>query len=71
MTADLFDSASDVLPSREQMADGAVLLRGFARMFKHKAIPSCGEPPQPAGVWRHGVSCDPNRIGRLLRLMNT
>ena len=31
MTADLFDSVGDVLPSREEMADGAVLLRGFAR----------------------------------------
>ena len=30
MTADLFESA-DVLPSREAMAEGAVLLRGFAR----------------------------------------
>lgn len=31
LTADLFESASDVLPSRETMAEGAVLLRGFAR----------------------------------------
>ena len=31
MTADLFESAADVLPSREAMAEGAVLLRGFAR----------------------------------------
>jgi alkylated DNA repair protein (DNA oxidative demethylase) len=35
MTADLFDSISDVLPSREAMADGAVLLRGFARPIQH------------------------------------
>ena len=30
MTADLFESIADVLPSREVMAEGAVLLRGFA-----------------------------------------
>jgi len=30
MTADLFDSA-EILPSREQIAEGAMLLRGFAR----------------------------------------
>jgi alkylated DNA repair protein (DNA oxidative demethylase) len=31
LSADLFDSVADVLPSREAMAEGAVLLRGFAR----------------------------------------
>ena len=31
MTSDLFDSVANVLPSREAMAEGAVLLRGFAR----------------------------------------
>ncbi|HXI07755.1 MAG: DNA oxidative demethylase AlkB [Bradyrhizobium sp.] len=31
MTADLFERVADVLPSREAMAEGAVLLRGFAR----------------------------------------
>jgi len=31
LTADLFEAAPDVRPSREAMADGAVLLRGFAR----------------------------------------
>jgi alkylated DNA repair protein (DNA oxidative demethylase) len=30
LTADLFESVADVLPSREAMAEGAVLLRGFA-----------------------------------------
>jgi alkylated DNA repair protein (DNA oxidative demethylase) len=38
MTADLFDSISDVLPSREAMADGAVLLRGFARTLQHELL---------------------------------
>jgi DNA oxidative demethylase len=31
--ADLFDSVPDVRPSREKIAEGAVLLRGFARSF--------------------------------------
>jgi alkylated DNA repair protein (DNA oxidative demethylase) len=31
LTADLFENASDVRPSRELMAEGAVLLRGFAK----------------------------------------
>ncbi|MBI5322865.1 DNA oxidative demethylase AlkB [Bradyrhizobium sp.] len=31
MTADLFESVAEVLPSRQAMAEGAVLLRGFAR----------------------------------------
>jgi alkylated DNA repair protein (DNA oxidative demethylase) len=30
LTADLFEGASDIGPSRETMAEGAVLLRGFA-----------------------------------------
>jgi alkylated DNA repair protein (DNA oxidative demethylase) len=30
LTADLFESVADVLPSRAAMAEGAVLLRGFA-----------------------------------------
>ena len=43
MTADLFDSVSDVLPSREEMADGAVLLRGFARTVQHDLLQALGE----------------------------
>ena len=31
MSADLFDSIADVLPPRELMVEGAVLLRGFAK----------------------------------------
>jgi alkylated DNA repair protein (DNA oxidative demethylase) len=31
LTADLFESVGDTRPSREAMAEGAVLLRGFAR----------------------------------------
>ena len=42
MTADLFDT-SDVLPSREVMADGAVLLRGFALRFEADLLPALRE----------------------------
>jgi DNA oxidative demethylase len=31
LTADLFESVTDLLPAREAVAEGAVLLRGFAR----------------------------------------
>ena len=38
MTEDLFEAVGEVGPSREAMADGAVLLRGFARSFEHDLI---------------------------------
>jgi DNA oxidative demethylase len=34
LTADLFESAPDVRPSQQPMAEGAVLLRGFAKPFE-------------------------------------
>jgi alkylated DNA repair protein (DNA oxidative demethylase) len=34
LTADLFASVSDMRPSQELMADGAMLLRGFAKPFE-------------------------------------
>jgi DNA oxidative demethylase len=34
LTADLFESVADTRPSREAMAEGALLLRGFARPFE-------------------------------------
>jgi alkylated DNA repair protein (DNA oxidative demethylase) len=34
LTADLFDAVDDIRPSREVMAEGAVLLRGFARPYE-------------------------------------
>ncbi|QHO75083.1 alpha-ketoglutarate-dependent dioxygenase AlkB [Bradyrhizobium sp. CCBAU 051011] len=40
MTADLFESVDDTRPSREVMADGAVLLRGFARPFEAELLPA-------------------------------
>ena len=38
MTADLFASLPDVQPSREEIAEGAVLLRGFATPFEDELI---------------------------------
>ena len=40
MTADLFEAVPDVRPSREAMAEGAVLLRGFARPFEAELLPA-------------------------------
>jgi alkylated DNA repair protein (DNA oxidative demethylase) len=37
MTADLFDGA-EALPAREAIADGAMLLRGFARPIQHDLL---------------------------------
>ena len=38
MTADLFDSVAEAQPSREVIADGAVLLRGFVRPIESELI---------------------------------
>ena len=43
LTADLFEAVPDVLPSREAMAEGAVLLRGFAKDFENELIPALRE----------------------------
>ena len=43
MTADLFEAVPDARPSREAMAEGAVLLRGFARPFEDEAIAALRE----------------------------
>ena len=43
MTADLFEAVPDVRPSREAMAEGAVLLRGFARPFESDVIAALRE----------------------------
>jgi alkylated DNA repair protein (DNA oxidative demethylase) len=43
LTADLFDSVPDLRPSREAMADGAVLLRGFVRPVEAELIAAIGE----------------------------
>jgi DNA oxidative demethylase len=38
LTADLFESVSDARRSQEAMAEGAVLLRGFAKSFDAELI---------------------------------
>ena len=38
MTGDLFDSVADAQPSREEIADGAVLLRGFVEPIESDLI---------------------------------
>jgi len=40
LTADLFDTVPDVRPSREPIADGATLLRGFARPYEADLLPA-------------------------------
>jgi alkylated DNA repair protein (DNA oxidative demethylase) len=43
LTADLFDAVAEIGPSREAMADGAVLLRGFGFRFESGLIPALRE----------------------------
>ncbi|WP_342732352.1 DNA oxidative demethylase AlkB [Bradyrhizobium sp. B117] len=38
MTADLFDNVAEAQPSREDIADGAVLLRGFVKPIERELI---------------------------------
>ncbi|WP_024508740.1 DNA oxidative demethylase AlkB [Bradyrhizobium sp. ARR65] len=40
MTADLFEGVLDVGPARQKIADGATLLRGFAKAFEHDLMPA-------------------------------
>ena len=55
MTADLFDSSSDVRPSRETMAEGAVLLRAFAKSVERDLIAALREIAAQA-PFRHMVT---------------
>ena len=43
MTADLFEGVTDARPSREAIAEGAVLLRGFARPVERELIAALNE----------------------------
>ncbi|WP_028350935.1 DNA oxidative demethylase AlkB [Bradyrhizobium murdochi] len=43
MTADLFEAVPDVRPSREVMAEGAVLLRGYAKPFESEVVAALRE----------------------------
>ena len=52
MTADLFASLPDARPSREEIADGAVLLRGFANPFEDELIAALREIAEQA-PFRH------------------
>lgn len=40
MTPDLFENVGNARPSREAIADGALLLRGFARPFEAELLPA-------------------------------
>jgi alkylated DNA repair protein (DNA oxidative demethylase) len=40
VTADLFENLEAIGPAREKLAEGAVLLRGFARAQQHELIPA-------------------------------
>ena len=55
MTADLFESAPDLRPSREAMAEGAVLLRGFAKPAEAELIADIGAIAAQA-PFRHMVT---------------
>ena len=55
LTADLFASVPDVRPSREAIAEGAVLLRGFARPFETDLIAALREIVEQA-PFRHMVT---------------
>jgi DNA oxidative demethylase len=48
MTVDLFDSFGDVRPARQRIADGAILLRGFARPIAHELIAALREVAEEA-----------------------
>jgi alkylated DNA repair protein (DNA oxidative demethylase) len=55
LTADLFESVADASPSREVMAEGAVLLRGFARETESEVIADLREIVEQA-PFRHMVT---------------
>jgi DNA oxidative demethylase len=55
LTADLFESVPDVRPAQEAMAEGAVLLRGFAHAFEAELIAALRAIVQQA-PFRHMVT---------------
>ena len=61
MTADLFETVPDVRPSREAMAEGAVLLRGFARPFEAELLPALRAIVKQAPV-RHLITPGGHRM---------
>ena len=64
MTADLFETVPDVRPSREAMAEGAVLLRGFARPFEGEVIAALREIVGASAVPAHVHARRPPDVGR-------
>jgi len=54
MTADLFDS-TEALPAREAIAEGAMLLRGFARPIQHDLLTAIGSVTEQA-PFRHMIT---------------
>jgi alkylated DNA repair protein (DNA oxidative demethylase) len=55
LTADLFESASDARTSQESMAEGAILLRGFANPFEADVIADISDVVAQA-PFRHMVT---------------
>ncbi len=55
LTADLFDCVPDARPSREEIAEGAVLLRGFARPLEGDLIAALRDIEEHA-PFRHMVT---------------
>jgi len=55
LTADLFEAVDDVRPSREAMAEGAVLLRGFVKPIEAELIAALREVTEQA-PFRHMVT---------------
>jgi alkylated DNA repair protein (DNA oxidative demethylase) len=61
VTADLFESVADVRPSREVMAEGAVLLRGFAQPVEAELITALRDIAAQA-PFRHMVTPGGHRM---------
>ncbi|WGR91272.1 DNA oxidative demethylase AlkB [Bradyrhizobium sp. ISRA443] len=61
MTADLFETVGDARPPRETMAEGAVVLRGFARPFEAELIPALREIVKQA-PFRHLITPGGHRM---------
>jgi alkylated DNA repair protein (DNA oxidative demethylase) len=55
LTADLFESVADLRPAREALAEGAVLLRGFARHIEAELIADINEVAKQS-PFRHMVT---------------
>ncbi|WP_407165547.1 DNA oxidative demethylase AlkB [Bradyrhizobium sp. ORS 111] len=61
MTSDLFETVGDARPPRETMAEGAVVLRGFARPFEAALIPALREIVKQA-PFRHLITPGGHRM---------